>query len=149
METLTYQEIPDALWERIEPLFAHFIRTKPGGSAPTPSRTLLAGMLYRLKTGCQWSMIPEQYGSKTTLHEHYQRWVRTGVFARILERITAEFDDRLGFDFEWQAMDGSLVQAPVRKKKKHARGWERIPQTVGAPAAKYICMWTKTAPLLV
>lgn len=116
MTTLTYHEIPDVLWERIEPLFAHLTRTKPGGSTPTPFRTLLAGMLYRLKTGCQWGMIPKQYGSKTTLHEHYQRWVRTGVFAGILERIAVEFDNCLGFDFEWQAMDGSLVQAPVRKK---------------------------------
>lgn len=148
MKTLTYHEIPDALWERIEPLFACFIRTKPGGSIPIPFRTLLAGMLYRLKIGCQWSMNPEQYGSKTTLHEHYQHWVRTGVFARILERITAEFDDRLGFDFEWQAMDGSLVQAPVRKKEACA-GLGANPTDRGRTGSKLpICMWTKTAPLL-
>lgn len=117
MEALTYHEIPDVLWERIEPLFSRFQRKKSGGSAPIPFRTLLAGMLYRLKTGCQWSMIPKLYGSKSTLHEQYQRLVHAGVFAEILHIVATEFHALSGFDFEWQAMDGSLVQAPVRKKE--------------------------------
>ena len=112
----TYHEIPDELWERIEPLLSPFIRKRTGGSAPTPFRVLLAGMLYRLKTGCQWNMVPKQYGSKSALHEHYQRWVHAGVFAKILDMIASEFHDCSGYDFEWQAMDGSLVQTPARKK---------------------------------
>ena len=116
MSTFTFLEIPGELWERIAPLFARFERKRSGGSTPTPFRILLAGMLYRLKTGCQWSMVPKQYGTRTTLHEHYQRWVHAGLFAEILSIIATEFHDHTGFDFEWQSMDGSLVQAPVRKK---------------------------------
>jgi transposase len=118
MNAVTFSAIPDALWDRIEPLFSRFKRKRPGGSPQTPFRVLLARMLYRLKTGCQWSMIPKQYGSKTVLHEHYQRWVHDGVFAEILRIIVTEFHDRSGFDFAWQAMDGSLIQAPVRKKEQ-------------------------------
>jgi transposase len=118
MDTFNYFEIPDALWERVEPLLSRMARTRSGGSTPTPLRVLLAGMLYRLKTGCQWSMIPKHYGSKSTLHEHYQRWVHAGIFAEILRVIATEYQDLPGFDFEWQSMDGSLIQSPVRKKKR-------------------------------
>jgi transposase len=117
MNEKIFFEIPDELWEKIEPLFSPFKRKRSGGSPPIPFRTLLSGMLYRLKTGAQWSMIPKQYGSKSTLHEHYQRWVHAGVFAEILRIITTEFHNHSGYDFAWQAMDGSLIQAPVRKKK--------------------------------
>lgn len=58
-------------------------------------------------------MIPKQYGSKSTLHEHYQRWVHAGFFQENLRIIATEFHSHAGFDFEWQPMDGSLIQAPV------------------------------------
>jgi transposase len=117
MNTFTFLEIPDELWARIAPLFIGFERKRPGGSVPTPFRTLLAGMLYRLKTGCQWSMLPKQYGAKSTLHEHYQRWIHAGLFSEVLRIIATEFHNHSGFDFAWQSMDGSLIQAPTRKKE--------------------------------
>ena len=121
MEATNYFEIPDALWERIEPLFSRMVRKRPGGSTPTPFRVLLAGMLYRLKTGCQWGMIPKHYGSKSALHEHYQRWVHAGIFEEILRIIASEYQTSVGFDFEWQSMDGSLIPAPARKKKTNKK----------------------------
>jgi transposase len=121
MNTISFSELPEDLWEKIEPLLSRFERKRPGGRPPNPFRYLLEGMLYRLKTGCQWNMIPKQYGSKSAIHEHYQRWVHAGVFAEILRIIASEFHGRSGFDFTWQAMDGSLIQAPVRKKKSFRR----------------------------
>ena len=148
MNKLTYFEIPDELWERIESLFDGFTRKKPGGITPIPFRTLLAGMLFKLKTGCQWSMVPKQYGSKSTLHEHYQQWVRAGIFAKILSIIAIEFHEKIGFDFEWQSMDGTLIQAPVRKKTLKAKGLEQTLQIEGAVAVKFIYTQTlKGCPL--
>ncbi len=59
-------------------------------------------------------MIPKCDASKSTLHEHYQRWA---LFKQIMEILATEYDQQLGFELEWQSMDGSLVQAPVREKK--------------------------------
>jgi transposase len=117
MSTFTFLEIPGELWERIEPLFICFERKRPGGSGPTPSpfRTLLAGMLYRLKTACQWRMVPKHYGSKSTLHEHYQRWAHAGLFAEILRIIATEFHDSAGFDFAWQSSLSRLVGKLIEK----------------------------------
>ena len=117
MEKLNYSEISDDLWERVEPLLAEFQRKRSGGSAPIPLRTLFCGIVYKLKTGCQWHLVPRCYGSKSTLHEHYQRWASSGVFKKIMEIMAMEFQEQIGFDLQWQSMDGSLVQAPVRKKK--------------------------------
>ena len=76
---MAYQEISDAVWSKVEPLLVRFRRKKSGGSPPMDFRCLLNGMFYLLKTGCQWSQIPACYGSKSTIHEHFQKWVQAGV----------------------------------------------------------------------
>lgn len=113
-----FTEIPDDLWEKVEPLLEPFQRTKSGGSKPTPFRQILNGIIYRLKTGCQWAMIPRCYGSKSTIHEHYQRWVSAGVFDEIMRVCLEEYNESIGLELEWQSMDGSIIQAPIRSKKR-------------------------------
>ena len=107
------KEISDELWERIEPLLSPFKRQKSGGSQALPFRNILNGILYVLITGCQWNMIPKEYGSKSTIHEHFQKWVANKVFDQIFQLLLEEYDSLKGINWEWQSSDGSLLQAPV------------------------------------
>jgi transposase len=43
----------------------------------------MAGILYRLRTGCQWKALPNDFGSGSTCHLRFQKWVELGVFAAI------------------------------------------------------------------
>ena len=44
-------------------------------------RKVLDGILYILRTGCQWKMLPKEYGSgSTTCHRRFQEWVLSNVF---------------------------------------------------------------------
>jgi transposase len=43
-----------------------------GGRPPTPRRTIFNGISYVLRTGCQWKMLPREYGSVSTADEHFQ-----------------------------------------------------------------------------
>ncbi|MBF0615126.1 MAG: transposase, partial [Magnetococcales bacterium] len=58
-----YKEISDDLWSRIDPLLEPYKRKRPGGSPPIPFRNIFNGILFQLKTGCQWDMIPRCYGA--------------------------------------------------------------------------------------
>ena len=64
-----FTELPDELWAQLEPLLDPFKRKRSGGSAPISSQNIMNGIIFRLKTGCQWSMIPRSYGSKSAIHE--------------------------------------------------------------------------------
>lgn len=116
-----FKDISDELWAIAEPLLEPFKPTRPGGAAGTPYRVLLGGMLYQIKTGCQWDMIPNQFGKKSTIHEHFQRWVAGGFFDQLFISCADEFDELQGINWEWQAQDGTLLQAPTRGKKKSKR----------------------------
>ena len=112
---MSYQEISDDFWELAAPLLEPFKRRQPGGSKPLDFRILLNGIFYLLKTGCQWAFLPRCYGSKSTVHEHFQRWVSAGVFAEMFRLGAAKYEELQGFKYDWQSMDGSLVQAPTRQ----------------------------------
>lgn len=67
-------DVPDKLWARIEPVLPPEPRKPWGGRPRVPDRVALAGMLYRLRTGCQWKAIPQEFGSGSTCHLRLQQW---------------------------------------------------------------------------
>lgn len=100
-------------------------------------RVVLSGILYLLKTGCQWNCLPAGYGSKSAVHEHFQRWVAGGVFTELFRLSAEDYEELCGFEWAWQSMDGSLVQAPVRRTRcQAAEGLGRNPTDRGRSGSK-------------
>ena len=126
--------IPDALWERLEPLLPRVRRSRQGGRPPWPQRQVLNGIFYVLRTGCQWKAAPPEFGSGSSLHRYFQRWQKRGVFRKLWQAALHEYDDRLGIDWDWQSLDGAMTKAPLGGKKDgqkpHGSGQNRH-QAVG------------------
>ena len=127
--------IPDALWERIEPLLPRVRRSRKGGRPPLPRRPVLDGIFYVLRTGCQWKAAPPQFGSGSSLHRYFQRWQKRGVFRKLWQAALSEYDEQIGIEWDWQSVDGSMTKAPLGGKKDgqepHRSGQNRH-QAVGA-----------------
>ncbi len=70
--------VPDELWKRAEPLLPRYRRSKRGGRPRTAQRRVLDGILYVLRTGCQWKAAPREFGSASTLHQYFQEWTEKG-----------------------------------------------------------------------
>ncbi len=107
----TLWEVPDDLWERIEPLLLKEHPSKGTGRKRVDLRRVLDGIIFRLRTGCQWNHIPRVYGSDRTLHRYFQRWCRSGLFERLWALLVAECDELGGVEWEWQAADAALGKA--------------------------------------
>ena len=105
-------DVPDALWELVEPFFPKRKASRKGGRPRTPDRIVLAGIMYKLRTGCQWKAIPIDFGSGSTCHRRFGEWVNRGIFNRIYKRLLRHYDDRVGIDWLWTALDGAIVKAP-------------------------------------
>ncbi len=116
-------ELSDSFWERSKPFLpkpkSRFRgrgkkRKNVGGRPPADSRKVLSGILFVLRTGCQWNAAPkERYGSGKTLHRYFQVWSRRGVFKRMWKAGLAEYDEVTGIDWKWQAADGAMTKAPL------------------------------------
>ena len=134
---MAYREISDRFWGRVAPLLEPFKRSRPGGSKALDFRNVLNGILHVLKTGCQREFLPPCYGSKSAVHEHFQRWAHAGVFAEICRLGADEYGELVGFEWAWQSMDGSIVQAPVRQAVcLAAEGLGRNPTDRGRSGSK-------------
>jgi putative transposase len=116
-------ELADSLWAQIEPLLPKVksryrgrgkYRKHVGGRPAANRRRLMAGILYVLRTGCQWNALPkETYGSGKTAHRYFQRWVRAGVFRRMWAAGLTDYDELKGIAWKWQAADGAMTKAPL------------------------------------
>ena len=48
-----------------------------------PFRKVLDGIVHVLRTGCQWKMLPKEYGSGSTYHRRFQQWIVSIVFRKL------------------------------------------------------------------
>ena len=46
---------------------------------------VIQGIYYVVKTGCQWSMLPKEYGKTTTVHGRFRKMVKDGTFNKMLK----------------------------------------------------------------
>jgi putative transposase len=105
--------IPDELWTYLEPLLPEPAPHPKGGRPWTAARQALDGMFFVLRTGCQWKALPRCFGAPSTVHERFVQWRKAGVFDALWRVGLREFDERVGLDWEWQAMDGAMTKAPL------------------------------------
>ena len=109
--------VSDELWERVEPLLPRYRKSKAGGRPRAESRQVLDGILYVLRTGCQWKAVPQEFGSPSTLHQYFQEWTKKGVFFRLWKEALWEYDALEGIDWGWQSLDGAMTKAPLGGEK--------------------------------
>lgn len=105
-------EVSDELWARVEPLVPAAPSHAKGGRPRQPDRQLFAAMVYVLRTGVQWNALPRELGASSTVHARFQEWTAAGFFARLWAAGVAEFDELVGIDWRWQALDGVMTKAP-------------------------------------
>lgn len=117
---LEYQ-IPDELWERIEPLLPPPKPKKKSGRPRMDDRQAMTAIFYVLRTGCQWKALPRSLGAASTVHDRFQEWLEAGVFERLWQAGLSEYDEKVGIDWEWQAMDGAMTKAPLGGKRNRSQ----------------------------
>lgn len=121
MATVQEFTISDTLWERLSPhLPVHVPKPHPLGChrRRVPDRDVLTGIFFVLRTGCQWKALSATgICSSSTAHRRFQQWVQAGVFARLWDVALQDYEDRIGLDFDWLSLDGSLHKAPLGGEK--------------------------------
>jgi len=107
----TIWQVPDELWERIEPVLNELDPPAKTGRHRIAPRPALDGIIYYLRTGCQWNVLPAEFGDDSSVHRTYQRWIDQGVFDRVWALLVEECEELGGVDWQWQAADGAMGKA--------------------------------------
>ena len=75
--------IAEHMWEKVEPIVKKVREEKEKqkrtkrGRPRSDEKKAFRGIVYILRTGSQWTELPKEYGSKSTVHRYFQLPVRS------------------------------------------------------------------------
>jgi len=82
-------DLSDEQWAKLEPLLP---KTKPQGRpSKYPKRELLNAMLYTLRTGCSWRLLPHDFPPFRSVHWYFSILRDEGFFERLNEALRTEY----------------------------------------------------------
>ena len=74
-------DLTDAQWQELAPLLP---AAKPGGRPRTVDmREVINAILYVLRSGCTWRMVPHDLPPWSTAWGYFRRWRKNGAWERI------------------------------------------------------------------
>ena len=116
-------ELTDRAWAQLAPLLP---RNQRRGGRWRDHRSVINGILWKLRTGAPWRDLPERYGPWQTCHDRYVGWRRDGTWDRLLAHAQTK-SDAVG-ELEWVvSVDSSSVRA-----HQHAAGARKRPARADA-----------------
>ena len=84
-------EVTTSEWNRIK----DYLPPERSGQKGRPrkdNRMMLNGMLWILRTGCQWRELPECYGSWQSVYARFRKWQKDGIFEKIFRELNLDAD---------------------------------------------------------
>lgn len=117
----------DEQWAAIEPHLP-MVHTGPERKG---DRRIISGIIHRLREGCRWRALPDEYGPYTTVFNRFNRWSQRGLWQRIFAVLVA------GGDPPARTMiDSSAVKAHRSASGARKRGRKIKPLADRAAAAR-------------
>jgi transposase len=107
--------VPEQLWQAIQPLLPTSA-PRSGGRPRVDDRAALAGIVYQLRTGIPWRLLPTRQlgcGSPVTCSRRLRDWQRAGVWQQLHHQLL----DRLGREGQLDWSRASLDSLSVRAKR--------------------------------
>ena len=113
----TIWRVPDALWTTVEKVLVVYDPPAATGRPRIDQRAALDGIIFRMRSGCQWNHLPDEFGNDASVYRVFRRWERLGIFDIIWAVLLMRCDELKGVDWQWQAADGCLGKARGVPKK--------------------------------
>jgi transposase len=103
----------DSLWSVLEPPLPLPHPRPKGGRPPVRARAALTGILFVLRSGIPWEMLPAEmgYGSGVTCWRRLRDWQAAGVWERLHRELLPRLHDANRIDWSRAALDSSSIAA--------------------------------------
>jgi transposase len=138
--------LPDDFWEVIEPLIPKRPPHPEGGRPPVADRKALTGIIFVLKSGIPWELLPQEMGCGCgmTCWRRLRDWHRAGVWYKIHHLLLNHLRQAKRLDFSRFLVDAIHVRAvgggsqtgpsPVDRRKPGSK-MHQITDAQGVPLA--------------
>ena len=123
--------VSDELWAIVAPLLPAEPPKPKGGRPRVPDRACLTGIIFVLKSGIQWELLPQEMGcgSGVTCWRRLRDWQEAGVWDRLHHTLLDRLGEADRLDWSRACLDSASIPA-----KRGATSSARTPPIVANPA---------------
>lgn len=127
-------DLTDAQWAIVEPLIP-----KPSTQGRPPRlerRTIVNAILYVLRSGCPWRLLPLDFPAWQTVYDSFRQWQRAGVWDQMLITLRMQMRVKQGRNPEPSAAaidSQSIKTSAVRGPEK---GYDPGKKSLGAQTTR-------------
>ncbi len=131
-ETMAKKRVTKSLGKAIAPLLPQPKPSPKGGRPPVPHRACLEGIVFVLKTGIPWQMLPTElgYGRGSTCGRRVPAWTRWGVWPKLHQHLLRVLGRRGKINLE-----RAVIDSVSRRALKGGRTPGPIPRIAARTAA--------------
>lgn len=103
---MTTQFLSDEQWQHLLPILQGLRRQRRIYlGADAECRRFVEAVVWILRSGAPWRLLPSEYGAWNTIYKRYARWCEAGVWDGVLSTLTHEAD------LENVMLDSTIVKA--------------------------------------
>lgn len=86
-------DVTDAEWTILEGEVSH--KEKRGAPREVDLRAVVNALRYKLRSGCQWRMLPRDFPPRSTVFYYFRKWQQDGTFERINDTLRGQVREEL------------------------------------------------------
>lgn len=105
--------VPSELWSAIQPLLPTEKPKPKGGRPRVPDQACLAGIIFVLKSGIPWNLLPPEFGcgDGVTCWRRLRDWTAGGVWAKVHAILLNALGKLGAIDLSRAVVDSASVRA--------------------------------------
>ena len=112
-------DLTDKQWDVLRPLIP--LPSLDGRPATVERRELVNAILYVLRSGCPWRLLPHEFPAWGTVYSYFRRWQDEGVWEQILQALRMQVRQKEGRNAQPSAAiidSQSITTSAVRGPEK-------------------------------
>ena len=113
-------------WQIIQP---YFLKAKKRGRKRIYSmKYVVNGILYAVKAGCAWALLPNDLPPKSTVYGYFRRWVKSGLWESINNALGPKVPEQAGLKADPTAaiVDSQSVKSVDQAGAKGYDGGKKV-----------------------